>query len=247
MNRDREVLVWRSIADRAGRDGSTLSPRGACMACVEAVAVSGAALVLTSNISSWEPACTTDVLAGEVEELQRTLGHGPGVDAVALGRPVLVDDLASVAHTREWSTFAQRALQIGVSAFYSFPLALGAIRIGVLDLYRDRPGELGHEHLIDALIFADTALLLLLDVRNCIVTPLDDGTAERGTALWRAEVHQAAGMVSAQLGVSMLDALVRLRAYSYTRDQRLADVARLVVERKLRFFPEPAVQDRMTS
>ncbi len=50
-------------------------------------------------------------------------------------------------------------------------------------------------------------------------------------------VHQAAGMVAAQLGVSVRDALVRLRAHAFGNDRSLTDVARDVVDRRLRFGP----------
>jgi AmiR/NasT family two-component response regulator len=52
-------------------------------------------------------------------------------------------------------------------------------------------------------------------------------------------VHQATGLVLAQLGVSAEAAFARLRAYAYAEDRRLDDVARDVVERRLRFEPDP--------
>jgi hypothetical protein len=48
-------------------------------------------------------------------------------------------------------------------------------------------------------------------------------------------VHNAAGAVSVQLGVSITEALIRLRAYAFAHDRRLRDVAEDVVTRKLRF------------
>ncbi|MFD0630267.1 ANTAR domain-containing protein [Catenulispora yoronensis] len=52
---------------------------------------------------------------------------------------------------------------------------------------------------------------------------------------YRAEVHQATGMISVQLGVSLAEALVRLRAHAWAADRLLADVAADVVARRLRF------------
>lgn len=60
----------------------------------------------------------------------------------------------------------------------------------------------------------------------------------QGPTLWHAEVHQAAGMISVQLGVAVLDALVRLRAYAFSHDQAITTVARAVMERRLRFRPD---------
>jgi hypothetical protein len=218
-----------------------MSPRHACLACVEAVGVSGVSLMLTGSMKSLEPVYVTDSRAGEVEELQATLGQGPGTDAVEKGRPILVGDLAAPESTRRWPMFASEVGRLGVCAMYSLPLALGAIRVGVLDLYNDTPGHLSRDQLVDALVYADTALLLVLDAQSGIATPADgDNPNGLGLVLWHAEVHQAAGMISVQLGISALEALVRLRAYSYSHNKRLIDVAHSVVERRLRFQPDDA-------
>ena len=50
----------------------------------------------------------------------------------------------------------------------------------------------------------------------------------------RAQVHQASGMVSKQLEITITDALVRLRAHAYARGRPINDVARDVVRRQLR-------------
>jgi ANTAR domain len=57
--------------------------------------------------------------------------------------------------------------------------------------------------------------------------------------LHRAEIDQATGMVMVQLGVTAAEAFARLRAYSYARDRRLADVASDIVARRLRLHPDP--------
>jgi hypothetical protein len=51
-------------------------------------------------------------------------------------------------------------------------------------------------------------------------------------------VHQASGMIAAQLDVNVADALVRLRAHAFANDRPLAEVAADVVARRLRFAPE---------
>ena len=224
-----------------------MSPRHACLACLEGVGVSGASLVLTGGTQSLEPVYVTDSHVREVEELQATLGQGPGTDALESGRPILVGDLGAPMSTRRWPMFAREVGRLGVCAMYSLPLALGAIRVGVLDLYNDTPGHLDQDQLVDALVYADTALLLVIDAQSGIATPANgDHPDGLGPVLWHAQVHQAAGMVSEQLGVSALEALVRLRGYAYSHDKRLTDVARSVVERQLRFHPDdakPAIDD----
>jgi hypothetical protein len=48
-------------------------------------------------------------------------------------------------------------------------------------------------------------------------------------------VHQASGMVAVQLDVNVGEALIRLRAYAFGHDRPLAEVAKDIVARRLRF------------
>lgn len=241
MKNERASRVWTAIATRAHRDNAPISVRYACLACVETLSVTGAGLALTTNMEALEPEFSTDPRADEVEELQATVGEGPGIDALASGQPVLVEDLTVPYYARRWPLFVPEARRLGMQSISSLPLALGAIRVGVLDLYHDSPHQLEHDQLVEALVYADTALLLALDARSGIATAVNGSHPDdHAPTLWHAEVHQAAGMVSVQLGIPVLDALVRLRAHSYGHNQRLTDVARAVVERRLRLPADTA-------
>ena len=59
-----------------------------------------------------------------------------------------------------------------------------------------------------------------------------------GFIYYRAEIYQASGMVMAQLDCTIDEAMARLRAYAFAHDEPLQDVARQVVDRKLRFDPD---------
>ena len=186
----------------------------------------------------------TDEVSEQLAELHLTLGEGPCLDAAASGGPVLASDLAGGESGRRWPVFALAARQAGAAAIFAFPLQIGAIRAGVLGLYRERPGPLTAFHLGDALIFADTATVLLLDAQD------QAGGRPRGTGRprWpargpgiapgrgrpgRRDAHRAALR-------RHRDAFVRLRAYAYPRDLRLTDVARDIVARRLRLRPDPS-------
>jgi hypothetical protein len=171
-----------------------------------------------------------------LEELTLTLGEGPGVDAFG-GGPALAADLTASECLARWPVFAPAAAQAGIGAVFALPLQVGAIRLGVLDLYRTRPGELHGGQLADALLLADTACALLLDAAQRD-RPGPNGHGPEQAGLQHAEVHQATGMITVQLGVTVAVALVRLRAYAYAHDRRLRDVARDVVGRRLRFHPD---------
>ena len=196
-----------------------MSAADACAAVVAAVEVTGAWLSAASDAEAGHLMRVTDEVSEQLAELQLTLGEGPSLDAAASGGPVLASDLADREYGRRWPAFAPAALQAGAAAIFAFPLRIGAIRAGVLGLYRDQPGSLSTFQLGDALIFADTATLLLLDGQDQAAG--DPGTGPggqpAGLALHRAEIDQATGMLTEQLGVGIADAFVRLRAYAYAQ------------------------------
>jgi AmiR/NasT family two-component response regulator len=60
------------------------------------------------------------------------------------------------------------------------------------------------------------------------------GEAPADLALDRSfVVYQAQGMVQAQLGIDLPEAMVRLRAYAYAQDRRVSEVAQDIVARRL--------------
>ncbi len=136
--------------------------------------------------------------------------------------------------TPRWLAFSGPAVTAGALAVFGFPLQLGAVRLGALNLYRDRPGPLTDEQHADALamaaVAAETVLMLQADAPpGQLASELEAG------ADFHYVVHQAAGMVAAQLDVSVGQALIRLRAYAFAGNLPLAHVASDVVARKLRF------------
>ena len=157
---------------------------------------------------------------------------------------MLASDLAEVHAIRRWPVFAPAACQAGAAAIFAFPLQVGAIRAGVMSLYRERPGSLSAFQLGDALVFADTATLLLLEAQGQAAGGLRSKPGQPADlALHRAEIDQATGMLTEQLGVGIADAFVRLRAYAYVNDLRLTVVARNIVARRLRLHPEADSSD----
>jgi GAF domain-containing protein len=165
--------------------------------------------------------------------LQFELGEGPCVDAYHQDRPVLEPDLAS-PRTPRWLAFTAPAVEAGVRAIFGFPLQVGAVRLGALNLYSDRPRSLTDEQHADALVMADVAAQALVAMQAH--APPGRLAAElEASGDFQYVVHQASGMVSAQLDVSIGQALVRLRAYAFGNDRPLTEVAEEVVARTLRF------------
>ncbi|MGJ7440634.1 GAF and ANTAR domain-containing protein [Aquipuribacter sp. MA13-6] len=209
--------------------------------CVATVGVSGVGLVLMRGDNPSGVVAASDRAATVMEDLQFTLGVGPCVHASRTGHPVLVPDLARAGPAR-WPAFTEGALAAGIRAVFAYPLRVGAVRLGVLDLYRDRPGMLTDaEHRL-ALDHADAATAVVLHLQSQPATPgSTDGhgdpvvSALLDVVTDRAEVHQATGLVAVQSEVGMPEALSLLRARSYATGRPMLDLARDVLARRLTY------------
>lgn len=215
--------------------------RDLCAACVTAVGVDGAALWVASDLDRRALLHATDQVARELDDAHFTLVEGPCVQAWSERGMVLAADLGSPGDAARWPMFAPAAIAAGAAAVFAFPLQAGAIRIGVLALYRAKPGPLTAEQLADALAFTHEAFTLVLNratgnrgIPGSAQTVTPFGELGEG----RAQVYQATGMVAVQLGTPLDEALLRMRAHAFAHGMGLAEVAALVVARRLRFSPQ---------
>jgi hypothetical protein len=202
-----------------------------CRASVEVMVVAGASTMLMSE-GLPTSLCASDVIAARLEELQHTIGEGPCIDAHERGRAVSETDLAAYAGGRGGG-FVSGALDAGAAAVFSYPLRVGGARLGALTLYQREAGDLSADQRADARTLASviTNAILAIQARaapGALSSELEVLLSER------AELHQAAGMVSVQLGLDVREALVRLRAHAYASERPLIQVAAEVVAGRLR-------------
>lgn len=177
----------------------------------------------------------------ELEELQFTLGEGPCIEACSTRRVVLEPDLAGRGTVR-WAGYGPAASERGVRAVFAFPLGIGSACLGSLDVYRTMPGPLSGQALKQGFWFAEIALQMVLDGQDeagpqRLAAGLDDALA------YRLEVYQAQGMVMVDLGVSLAEAMVRLRAHAFATDRTVNAVAKDIVAGRLRLDPDPPRAD----
>src|SRR5216683_1256166 len=194
--------------------------------------MSGAGIMLMSDDVPQGSMCTSNDVSALIEDLQYTLGEGPCVDAFHLGQVVFEPDLAD-PRTPRWLGFTPRAVEAGVRAVFGFPLRVGTVRLGALNLYRDQPGELTAEQHADALVLADVTARWVLDAQAGAPAGVVAEQLEAG-ADFHFAVHNAAGIVSIQEGITVTEALIRLRAFTFSSDRLLADVAQDVIGHRLR-------------
>jgi len=205
-----------------------------CRACVDGLDVDGAAISLLTAGAARQTLAATDAVAELLEDLQFTFNEGACMEAARTGNPVLVGDLRHSGEVERWPMFAAAVMErSAVRAVFALPLQWGAVNLGVLDLYRLQPGALDDAQLRDAIAAADAAALMMLGLR----TDPDQGGVDwlDHAVAHRAEIHQAAGMVSVQLDVTVAEALARMRAHAFVHDRLLIDVACDVVARRLMF------------
>lgn len=227
--------ILRSLLDHAG-DSDSL-PALLCQDASRRLPIDRAGICVMNEAGSIELVVGSDPLAVQLEELQLTLGEGPCMDAFGSSRIALYPDID--AEVGRWPAYAGAVRGLGVRSMFSFPLRIGGIRLGVLDLFAATVGPLREDDFATALRYVDAAVLVLLHLQGLAAGP-EEAAAETAGALEvafhaHAEIHQATGMVAIQAGVGLAAALVLMRARAFATDRPLTEVARDVVERRLDF------------
>ncbi|MGH3505651.1 MAG: GAF domain-containing protein, partial [Nocardioidaceae bacterium] len=209
-----------------------------------AIPVGGASVASNRADGAVELLWRSDDTAARLNDLQFTLGEGPAVQAIRLGRPVLLRDLvkeqdwtsraAERPAAHPWPGLVETAQQLGIGAIFAFPLQIGVSMMGVLELYRTGPGDLTDQQLASALRLSDAVGYALLsyaalgrafngeDLADRAGAPPGqeparasrEADATAATELLRAAVHQATGILTVQLNITLDEALVRLRAFA---------------------------------
>ena len=219
-----------------GRRGVEAADR-LCEACVSVFDIDAAAISLVfAGATSGTLGASSDP-ARTYDELQFTFGEGPCLDSIARRAPILVTDLAA-PEARRWPAYGPAMLHHDVRAIFAIPVVLAGEYVGALDMFRAQPGRLEGEQLANAIVAAELAGIPLLDLMDgdlqAAVNDPDSNAWAELTALSRNEVSQATGMLVAQLDVDPAEALVRLRARAYATGRSATDLARDIIDRKIR-------------
>jgi hypothetical protein len=175
--------------------------------------------------------------ARAVEELEFTLGEGPGTDAFVASHPILTPDL-ELALDR-WPGYAPAAYAAGVRATFAFPMLVGAARFGVLHLHSAEVRHLTSRDTATSLMLTELAMEAVLDTYatdgNSVPTDLPH-SPRHGR---RDEIYQAQGMVMVQLEITLEQALARMRGHAFAGGQELADLAADILAGRVALQPDP--------
>jgi len=206
-----------------------------CRAAAEIMELDGASISLTSSDQEMTSLCASDSVAQSLSDLEITVSEGPATNAVRSGVVVSEADLFDSPRQR-WPLYTPGALDLGARAVFGFPVRVGAIRFGVLSLFRLTSGPLHANQMTDGYLMASVVARSVLSMQAG-ASPGELLGEFHGGARLDFRVHQAAGMLAVQGSMPVKDALVALRAHAFSSDTELSILAEHVVTRKTRLDP----------
>jgi hypothetical protein len=217
-------IAQSALAEAEGRISDLARP------FLDLLPVSGASISTFGPLLGAETISATDALASRIDELQFDLGEGPCWDALSTRHPVIEPDLAV---TDSWPAFAEAVRREEVAAIFAFPLVFGPLEIGAVDLYSTAPRLLTVDQQRQAL--ALSAIVSRIMLRHAIGESVPTATSTYSRRL----VHQATGMVLAQLETTPDDAYLIIQARAYAENRSMREVAEDVIARRVSFSALP--------
>lgn len=195
---------------------------------VEVLGVAGAGVMLERADGTLRFISTSDPVLKELEALQLEYDEGPCLLAYRTGTQVIAADLEG--DTR-FERFAQRALEAGMRAVYSFPMRIDDMVFGALNLYDTEPGQESVPTLRWLAVgqtFADVATSYLANARD--LAQKDLLSSQLTEALdRRVVIEQAKGFVMSRLGVDSQEAFETIRRYARAHRISVRTIARGIV------------------
>jgi len=223
---------WQFIADRVRAVDSTLT--GSNRICLVANELLDATCVALAKVIDhvYSPVAATDDLGTLLDDEQFVLANGPTFEAQRSPAPIILEDLRAHRTVARWPIFSEFAQKHGISGAYVFPLRIGDAYLGVLTAYRDHSGELSGTQYADGLILASLATAELVRTEAGVGSEPGLGIFDPGL-YHQSALHVAAGMVAEALNISIVAALVRIRARAFANDQPVSKTAQQIVAREL--------------
>ena len=226
------------VADAAeALEHATSTDADLCGPLVAAIGVSGAAVSTLGDPLGNETLCASDDHAARLDEIQLDLGEGPCWLAAATRRPVLEPDVRGAVGTT-WPLARQAMHENGLGAVFAFPLVVAGLSLGAVDLYSRTARDITDQQVTDATGLARIVARQVLRRALLAADAPQEDTGSWEGRFSRREVHQATGMVVAQMRIPPDDALLVLRGHAFATGRSVRDVAEDVVGRVLDFTPE---------
>lgn len=207
---------------------------------MQLVPLSGVSIVTLGNALSSETVAASDPQIARIDELQFDLSEGPSWKAVDSGRPVLESAIQRDGHDA-WPSFAEAIKDHAVGAIFAFPLRIGPLQVGAVELY-DTSERMLSGQLVDEMMSLTHPLSRYVLRRTVELAGLPDAAQNKPHA--RRRIHQATGFVIAQLGLSPDDAHLFIQAQAYAQNRSMAAVAEDILEHRTGYvLDEATIED----
>ena len=199
---------------------------------LEVIPVDGAAISTIADFLGQQTVSASSALAARLDELQFDLGEGPCWDAMNLRRPVFESDVRASPRS-DWPAFSRAIADHEIGAIYAFPLLFGPLKLGAMDLYSGRAGDLSDGYREQGGILASAISRIVL---NRAIRLADEPELLAGDDKFsRRLIHQATGMVLAQLDISPEDARLLIQGHAFALNRSMRDIAEDILDRRIDF------------
>lgn len=206
-----------------------------CSPFLTVLPVDGIAISTLGDFLGSETVAASDSLAVRLDELQFDFGEGPCWDAMTTSEPVIEPNVRRTP-TRVWPAFSEAIQDENLGAIFAFPLRMGHLRLGAIDLYTSQPSELSELHVRQAVALATVVSRLVLLRAFRLASDFDQ--VDASDRLSRRAVHQATGMVLIQLQIPAADARLIIQGHAFSAGRSMLEVAEDIINGKLNFADE---------
>jgi GAF domain-containing protein len=199
--------------------------------CVEVLDVGAAGLMLTSVDGELRVMASSSEAMRVLELFELQTQEGPCLDCYRTGQPVVNNDVEEAGE--RWPRFTAEAAAAGFRTVHALPMRLRGTIVGALNLFHVEPGDMSPADIAAAQALADVATIAILQHRAALEAQVLNEQLSHALNS-RVIIEQAKGMVAESEGLDIDRAFAVLRNHARNHNERLAAVARSVIEGTLR-------------
>jgi GAF domain-containing protein len=195
--------------------------------CVDVLDVAAAGLMLAAPDGDLRVMASSSEAMRLLELFELQAREGPCLDCYRTGEPILNQDLAPARD--RWPSFAPVAVAAGFHSVNAIPMRLRGTVIGALNLFHVHPGSMRSADVAAAQAMADVATIAILQHRATHEAQMLNDQLNHALNS-RVIIEQAKGMLAERAAVDVNQAFGMLRTYARSRNLRLVDVARDIIQ-----------------
>ncbi len=188
--------------------------------------VDGAGLMLLAADDQLRYVAASDEPGRVLEQIQEEVGEGPCLAAFDTGEPSATSNALT---DQRWPAFGRLVAEHGIHAVLGVPVELQGGPIGTLNVYAVRPHEWDPSEQEAILAYARMAGAVLgtavhAEVKDTVAKQLQRALEHR------VLIEQAKGILMERHGIDARTAFERLRRHARSRQERLTDLARRMID-----------------